>query len=87
MSELPDGLVGTGVFATEEEQAKSQELQREAARTPVILLGGTYDMAGRARDRMYKVVHGFALAHGLPEIPGYYGMALDGEFISQDFGK
>lgn len=86
MSERPDGLIGTGVFATEEEQAKAQELAKQAASTPVILLGGTYDMAGKARERMYETVHGYALAHGLPEIPGWYGMDERGEFISQDFG-
>jgi hypothetical protein len=34
---------------------------------------------------MYETVHGFALAHGLPEIPGFYGMDEKGEFIRQDF--
>jgi hypothetical protein len=85
MNKRPDGLIGTGVFATDEEQAIAKDLAAKAARTPVILLFGQHDLSGEARERMYETVHGFALAHGLPEIPGFYGMDEKGEFIRQDF--
>jgi len=83
MSDLPDGLVGTGVYATEEEKETAFELASKAARTPMILLFGIHDLSGDARKEMQETTHGFALAHGLPEIQGYYGLNVDGEFIKQ----
>lgn len=80
MSNLPAGVVGTGVYATEEEQKKLQELEQEARRTPVMLVG-TVSLAHAARDRVLRAVHKAALEHGLPEITGYYGLAQDGEFV------
>ena len=83
MSDLPVGLEGTGVFATGEEQDKAFALAEEAARTPVILMFGKYDLAGDARRKVETTVHAFALNHGLPKIQGYYGMNVDGEFIKE----
>ncbi len=81
MSDLPEGTEGTGVYATEEEQAELLELADKAARTPVILLFGKHDLSGDARQRMFDRTYQIALSHGLPKIQGYYGLAEDGEFI------
>lgn len=81
MSDLPEGTEGTGIYATEEEQAELLKLAEEARKTPVILLFGKHDLAGDARKRMFERTYEIALSHGLPEIEGYYGLAEDGEFI------
>ncbi len=81
MSDLPAGTKGTGVYASDEEKAELQELADKAARTPVILLFGKHDLSGDARKAMFEKCYEYALAHGLPEIKGYYGLGLDGEFI------
>ena len=63
------------VFATEDE-IKSI---KAAAAAPVMYLSGGTPIGG---DPL-KMAHAAALAHGLPEIPGYYGIDLkNGEFVS-----
>jgi hypothetical protein len=63
------------VFAT----PKEIENIKAAASAPVIYLSGGTPMGG---DPL-KMAHSAALAHGLPEIPGYYGIDLkSGEFVS-----
>lgn len=71
----------TGVFATPEELERLRELATRARSTPVILLFGKFDVAGDARRHAYEECHKAALAHGLPEIPGYYGIDESGEFV------
>jgi hypothetical protein len=71
----------TGVFATDEEKQEIIELHKAACKTPAILVG-SMDIAGNAWERLIKRVHAVALAHGLPEIPGYYGFdGVNGEFV------
>ncbi len=81
MSDLPAGVEGTGVYATDEEKKELDELAERARKTPVILLFGKHDLAGDAQKRMFDKCYEYALAHGLPEIQGQYGLGLDGEFL------
>lgn len=65
----------TGVFATREEVERLEE----AARRPVMFLSGGMPMGENAQE----MAHRLALAHGLPNVPGYYGCDLTtGEFVS-----
>lgn len=75
-------MESTGVYATKEEARELQELADEAQRTPVITLAANQpSFAERAWERAERRCHGLALAHGLPEIEGYYGMNAEGEFL------
>ncbi|MBA7539992.1 hypothetical protein ES705_32281 [subsurface metagenome] len=71
----------TGVFATEEEAEKLQEMAKRASETPMITF-----QAGVAPPSPWKpvkeAVHKCALEHGLPEIQGFYGLTPEGEFVS-----
>jgi len=77
-------VIKTGVFATKEEL---EDLRRLAARgwRPGETMIVTSVMEGITRDQAtvdaQKVCHKLALAHGLPEIPGYYGILQTGEFV------
>jgi hypothetical protein len=65
----------TGVFATEDETKRL----KEAAKTPYIVV------AGIEPPSVQVMCHGMALEHGLPEIPGYYGLDLEtGEFLAAE---
>lgn len=76
----------TGVFATPEEL---EDLKRLAVRgwRPGDRMMVTSVMEGITRDQATvdaeKVCHQLALAHGLPEIPGYYGILETGEFVKE----
>lgn len=62
----------TRVFLTEDEVKRVKEV----AALPMIMIGGTLPEDPR------KLVHRLALAHGLPEISGYYGADLrTGEIV------
>ena len=62
----------TGVFATKEEVKMLEAMMK----TPLIML-----QCGPPSNPA-KECHKLALDHGLPEISGYYGIALDdGEFL------
>lgn len=74
-------MVKTNVKATSEEIEELQKLASEASRTPAILLFGRHDLAGDAWKRAQQKCHELALAHGLPEISGFYGIDNDGEFV------
>jgi hypothetical protein len=75
-------MMHTGVFATPEEKTELLSLLKAAQNTPVILVGGI-DLAGNAVERVRRRTHEIALAHGLPEVEGYYGCDLEnGEFVS-----
>lgn len=73
----------TKVFATKEETERCHELAQEARRTPVMTLSSDQpSFSETAWKRVNETVHELALAHGLPEIEGYYGMDTDGEFVT-----
>ena len=77
----------TGVKATPEETVNIQELAKVAQKTPMIAFSSADalsgdDMASQAWKRVHEALQKAALAHGLPEIPGYYGMTEDGEFVT-----
>ena len=73
-------MIKTGVFATDEEKAELLRLSQRARGTPVMLIGGM-DISADAWRQAQQTCHKYALAHGLPEIPGYYGITNDGEFV------
>ena len=79
-------MTHTGVFATDAEQAELIELLHKAETTPVMALSSAQALSGNdfsvvAQKRAREKCHALALAHGLPEVPGYYGMGNDGEFL------
>ncbi len=62
----------TGVFAT----AKEIQYLKDTLALPAIKVGSHWP------ESPQQVAHRLALAHGLPEIPGYYGCDLrTGEFV------
>jgi hypothetical protein len=72
----------TGVKATPEELVELQALAKTASQTPVMTMNSDQpSFAERAWERCLKRTHVLALAHGLPEITGYYGITQDGEFV------
>lgn len=77
----------TGVFATEDEATECIRLFKIAQETPVMALSSEHALkqggfSGQAWDRLNKTVHGYALAHDLPEWSGYYGIDIENrEFI------
>jgi len=63
----------TGVFATEDEIKSLKTLLGQPLIAP----------AGIMPRSPAQLAHEFALAHGLPEVRGYYGCDLEnGEFVS-----
>lgn len=67
------------VFATEKENEEMKKMLIEARNTPVIAFSSRHaledgGLAGQAFSRLEKKCHKLALAHGLPEIQGYYGL-------------
>lgn len=65
-------MTGTGVYATPEEV----EILKAALDMPLIAL-----QTGVPESPAIKA-HRYALAHGLPEVQGYYGIDLrTGEFL------
>lgn len=76
------------VFATKEETEKMKKDLIEARNTPVIAMSVKHGIekggfAGEAHQRVKEECHKLALAHGLPEIQGFYGMDCEtGEFVS-----
>jgi hypothetical protein len=71
----PKDVVRTGVFATADEIAKLREEPQPQFRTlnsGLLMIGSSF----------IEIVHALALAHGLPEVRGYYGIDLsNGEFL------
>jgi len=64
----------TGVSATEDEV----KTMMSALNTPLIALQCGPPKSARV------ICHEYALAHGLPEITGYYGIDETGEFLAPD---
>jgi len=77
----------TGIYATDEERERASKAANRAAQTPVIAFSSRHaleegGLSGQAWKSAKQLCHEFALAHGLPEIQGYYGMTKDGEFVT-----
>ena len=64
-------MTRTGVFATKQEM----EALRTQLGLPLMKIGGTLPESPQV------MCHRMALAHGLPEIEGYYEIDRDGEFL------
>lgn len=77
----------TGVFLTEAEKDEMLKLTEAARNTPCFglsseqVLSGN-DFASLARKRMFARLTELAKLHGLPDIPGEYGLTMEGEFIT-----
>jgi len=79
-------MKATGVFATAEEIAFLKEKAHVARTTPAFGLSSEQVLSGRdfaslAHLDASRACHALALKHGLPEISGYYGIDLSGEFV------
>ena len=71
-------FVRTEVFATEAEAQEISDLAATAQATPVMAVSSAHGLdrggfAGDAWRRVNETIYGYALAHGLPEVQGYYG--------------
>lgn len=80
----------TGTFLEEDIKEKVVEAFVEAQNTPVIALSSGQalsgrDLASQARDRAFKLLYDEAVAAGLPEIEGYYGLDSEsGEVLAPE---
>lgn len=77
----------TGIYATKEEIDQCFNAAKRAAHTPVITFSSRHaleegGLSGQAWKSAKELCHETALAHGLPEIQGFYGMTQDGEFVT-----
>lgn len=77
----------TNVFATKKEMKEATRLAKIASSKRIF--GFTMEStlhaerdANKAWENARKFCHKCALKHGLPEIKGYYGLSIDGEFVS-----
>ena len=73
----------TGIFATLEELEDLRSIARQGWMPGDIMIV-TSIMQGITKDQKTMDAHKayqLALAHGLPEIPGYYGIDIEGEFM------
>ena len=78
-------MTRTGVKATPEEVTDLRRLARAGWMPGDVMIVSSI-LEGITRDQKTldacRVCHQLALAHGLPEIPGYYGLTEDGEFVT-----
>jgi len=70
----------TGVFCTDEERKRFHEMAKSAS-GPVLFISGGQRIGNTWQD-VHKALYQSALAHGLPEITGYYGLTQEGEFVT-----
>ncbi len=75
---MPETYMRTGVFATEAETQEISDLAAAARSTPVMAVSSAHGLdsggfAGDAWRRVNETIYGHALAHGLPEVEGFYG--------------
>ncbi len=77
----------SGVFASAEEIEEIAALAASARATPVIAMSSAHGLerggfAGDAWRLVQEAVYRYALAHGLPDIVGFYGFdGANGEFL------
>lgn len=78
-------MENTKVFATEDEMKDLRALVNAGWKPGDIIMVSSV-MEGIKKDQKtmdaVKSCHALALAHGLPEIEGYYGITDDGEFVT-----
>jgi hypothetical protein len=75
----------SGVFATKEDLEKLTQLATRGwlpGQMMVVFSVGEGIRKDAATLNAKKECHKLALAYGLPEIEGYYGITEDGEFVS-----
>jgi hypothetical protein len=76
----------TDKCVTPEQLKELQDLVDQAQRTPVIVLAHHYndlrDESSLAWEKVHKRCYEMALAAGLPEIEGFYGLDNEGYFIT-----
>jgi len=77
----------TGVFLTLDETVEMRKLAKDARKTPAFGLSSAQvlsgnDFASMAHKRMFARLTELAKAHGLPDIPGEYGLTNDGELVT-----
>lgn len=77
-------MIYTEVKATAGEIAELRALAACAQSSAMLTSRFGPKAASDALHQAATRCHAIALAHGLPEIPGYYGLAADGTFIAQD---
>lgn len=78
-------MKGTGVKATKEDLDKLMMLVRSGWRsgqTMIVFSVGEGIRRDQKTVDAVKECHRLALAYGLPEIIGYYGIKEDGEFVT-----
>jgi len=77
-------MVNTNIFATKDELADLRSLARAGWQRGDVMMVSSV-MEGITKDQKTvdaeKLCHKLAIAHGLPEIKGYYGITNDGEFV------
>lgn len=77
-------MKNTGVFATEDEYTDLLNLAKKGwVEGDVVIVSSVIE--GIRKDKATRdakvVCHKLALAHGLPEIQGYYGISKTREFV------
>lgn len=75
----------TGIKATKEDFEKLKQLARKGwmhGDRIMIFSVGEGIRKDQSTVNAKKICHQLALDYGLPEIPGYYGIDLKGEFVS-----
>jgi len=73
-------IIRTGVFATDAQLQRLQDLAQQAHETPIMTVGG-YTKHDEAWKRAKQACHKAALENGLPDIQGQYGLDINGEFV------
>ena len=78
---MSDSFTRTGTFLNDEQLVEVAVMYHAAENTPVIALSSAQglsgnDFASRAWMSFHRLLYDFALAAGLPEIEGWYGLDM-----------
>lgn len=77
-------IVKTGTKCSKEDYDKLTKLANQGWRqgeTMIVFSVGEGIAKDQATLDAQKICHELALGYGLPEIQGYYGLDIDGEFV------
>lgn len=74
--------MNTGVYANPQELEEVKSLAAKAALSGMTSSRFGFVKSDEGMRQVQVRVHELALAHGLPEIEGFYGMNSDGEFTT-----